>query len=300
MALIAGPTASGKSAIAISLAERTGGIIINADASQVYRDLRLLSARPSAEDEARAEHRLFGYLDGSVSCSAAMWSGDATAEIDKAHRQGRLPILVGGTGLYLRTLVEGIAPVPEIDPEIRAAIRDMDTAEAYKALCHEDAEAAAQLHPGDRTRVLRALEVIRSTGRPISDWRRERTGGIKDRVSLVATVLTPDRTWLYERCDRRFDEMVANGALEEVTALLARNLPPGLPVMRAIGVPELASYLRGESDLASAVSAARQATRNYAKRQLTWFRHQPPPEWLRHATAEAALSAFSLPTAERS
>lgn len=290
MALIAGPTASGKSSLALSLAESRGGIIINADASQVYRDLRLLSARPSHEEERRAEHRLFGYLDGAIACSAATWAEDAKAEICRAHGAGRLPILVGGTGLYLRTLIEGIAPIPEIDPGIRQAVREMATHDAYDALLREDPAIAARLKPADRTRIGRALEVIRSTGRSILTWREDRTGGIGGEINLRAVVLIPDREWLYERCDRRFDEMIACGAAAEVAALLARGLPPTLPVMRAIGVPELAAHVRNEIDLETAAAAARQATRNYAKRQLTWFRNQPPESWSRAASAEEAAA----------
>lgn len=290
MALITGPTASGKSSLALSLAESRGGIIINADASQVYRDLRLLSARPSHEEERRAEHRLFGYLDGAIACSAAMWAADAKAEIGRAHGAGRLPILVGGTGLYLRTLIDGIAPIPGIDPGIRQSVREMATHDAYDALLREDPAIAARLKPADRTRIGRALEVIRSTGRSILTWREDRTGGIGDEINLRAVVLIPDREWLYERCDRRFDEMIACGATGEVAALLARGLSPSLPVMRAIGVPELAAYVRGETDLETAAAAARQATRNYAKRQLTWFRNQPPESWSRAASAEEAAA----------
>src|SRR3546814_257132 len=237
VALIAGPTASCKSSLALSLAESRDGIIINADASQVYRDLRLLSARPSREEERRAEHRLFGYLDGAIACSAAMWAADAKAEIRRAHGEGRLPILVGGTGLYLRTLIDGIAPIPEIDPGIRQAVRELATHDAYDALLREDPAIAARLKPADRTRIARALEVSRSTGRSILTWREDRTGGIGGEINLRAAVLIPDREWLYERCDRRFDEMIACGAAAEVAALLARGLSPTLPVMRAIGVP---------------------------------------------------------------
>lgn len=274
------------------LAERTGGIIINADASQVYRDLRILSARPSAEDEARADHRLFGYLDGAVACSAAQWADDATAQIAAAHASGRLPILVGGTGLYIGTLIDGIAPVPEIDPEVRAAVRGLDLADAHAALGLEDPEAAARLNPGDKARIARALEVIRSTGRSILQWREAREGGIGDAIALRPVILLPDRDELYRRCDTRFDAMIAAGALEEVRALLLRRLDPALPVMRAIGVPELTAVLQGETTLEAAADAARQSTRNYAKRQFTWFRNQPPPAWPRLAEIDAAFTTF--------
>lgn len=294
MALIAGPTASGKSALALSLAERTGGIVINADASQVYSGLRLLSARPSVAEEAQAKHRLFGYLEGGIACSAAMWAADAQAEIDKAHSDGKLPILVGGTGLYIRTLLDGIAPIPEIDPDIRRAIRDMPVAESWASLQMEDEAAAARLKPTDVSRIARALEVIRSTGRSILHWRQERVGGIGGRISLTPVLLTPDRALLYQRCDERFDLMIEAGALDEVSALLAKELSPDLPVMRAIGVPQLAAHLRGEIPLDVAVEAAKQATRNYAKRQLTWFRNQPPAEWPRFSELSQANAHLQI------
>lgn len=282
LALIAGPTASGKSALALALAERTGGIVVNADASQVYADLRVLSARPSGEDMARATHRLFGYLDGRDACSAARWAKDARREIAAAHEAGRLPILVGGTGLYIRTLLDGIAPVPEIDPAIRAAVRAMPVAKAHAALMREDAASAAILAPADTARVARALEVVRSTGRSIRDWRMHRRGGIGKEVALAPMILLPPRDWLAGRCDARFDAMLNEGAIEEVTALLARGLPADAPVMRAIGVPEIAAWLAGEISRDEMVSRARTATRRYAKRQYTWFAHQPPPDWPRH------------------
>jgi tRNA dimethylallyltransferase len=274
LALIAGPTASGKSARALALAESVGGTIINADASQVYRDLRVLSARPPAEEEARAPHRLFGHRDGAVACSAADWAEEAKAAIAEAHRAGRLPILVGGTGLYVRTLLDGIAPVPEIDPGVRDAVRAMPLAEAYAALQQEDADLATRLHPNDTTRVQRALEVVRSSGVSLAVWRETRSGGIRDQVALTAEVIDPPVAELYARCDARVDHMVEDGALDEVAALIERRLDPDLPVMRAIGVPQFAAYLAGESPLAVAVDAVRQATRNYAKRQRTWLRHQ--------------------------
>jgi tRNA dimethylallyltransferase len=274
LALIAGPTASGKSARALALAESTGGTIINADASQVYRDLRVLSARPPAEEEARAPHRLFGHRDGAIACSAADWAEEAKAAIAEAHRVGSLPILVGGTGLYVRTLLDGIAPVPEIDPDVRDIVRGMPVVEAYAALQHEDAALAARLHPNDTTRVQRALEVVRSTGVSLGVWRETRSGGIRALVALAEEVIDPPVAELYARCDARVDRMVDDGALDEVAALVDRRLDPDLPVMRAIGVPQFAAYLAGESSLAGAVDAVRQATRNYAKRQRTWLRHQ--------------------------
>ncbi|WP_166037925.1 tRNA (adenosine(37)-N6)-dimethylallyltransferase MiaA [Sphingosinicella sp. YJ22] len=281
LALIAGPTASGKSALALALAERTAGVVINADSAQVYRDLAIVSARPSAKDEARAPHRLYGYRDGADACSAADWAEDAKREIGAAHADGRLPILAGGTGLYIRTLLDGIAPVPEIDAEVRAAVRATPTAEAYAALQGEDAEAAARLRPSDTTRIARALEVVRGTGRPLAAWQEESVGGIGGSVDLRPLILLGPRDWLYARCDGRFETMMSGEGIAEVEALLERHLSPALPVMRAIGVREIASYLRGETTRAEALAAGRQATRNYAKRQYTWFRHQPPRDWPR-------------------
>jgi tRNA dimethylallyltransferase len=274
IALIAGPTASGKSARALELAEREGGTIINADASQVYRDLRILSARPSADEEARAPHLLFGYRDATFPCSAAEWAEDAKAAIGESLAVGRLPILVGGTGLYIRTLIDGIAPVPGIDPEIRRAVRALPATEAHAALMSEDPEAAARLHPNDTTRLHRALEVIRSTGRPIHAWRESRVGGIAGTVRIELQTIVTSVPELYARCDARVDAMIAAGAVNEVAALHGRRLDPDLPVMRAIGVSQLIQYLGGSLSLDDAVASIKQATRNYAKRQRTWLRHQ--------------------------
>ncbi|HWU74699.1 MAG TPA: tRNA (adenosine(37)-N6)-dimethylallyltransferase MiaA [Sphingomonas sp.] len=283
IALIAGPTASGKSALALQLAERFAGTIINADSAQVYRDLRVVTARPSPEDEARAPHRLFGHVDAAdTGYSAARWAAEARVEIDRALATGSLPILVGGTGLYLRTLIDGIAPVPEIDPAIRAEVRAMNLPDAYAALTTVDRAEAARLNPADTTRICRALEVIRSTGRPIADWRRERVGGIGEHIGLVATILLPPRDWLNARIDRRFAAMVDAGAMEEVATLIAReDVPLDAPVRRAIGMPELAAAVLGEITLADAIERASLATRQYAKRQYTWFRNQSPAGWIR-------------------
>ena len=279
MALIAGPTASGKSALAIRLAQATDGIVINADASQVYADLQLLSARPSDAEMAQAPHRLFGHIDGAQACTAARWAAEARAEIDAAHRVGRLPILVGGTGLYLRTLLDGIAPVPDIDAQIRAEVRALPVAAAHAALTREDPQAAARLAPADTTRVARALEVVRSTGRPLAQWQQHKSGGIGQRITLSPLILLPPRDWLIARCDLRFGQMIEQGAVTEVEALLARDLSPDLPVMRAIGVPEIASWLDGAIDCETMLERGRIATRQYAKRQYTWFSRQPPSEW---------------------
>jgi tRNA dimethylallyltransferase len=298
VALIAGPTASGKSALALRLAEASGGAVINADSAQIYRDLPILSAAPSGEERGRAEHLLYGVLDGANPCSAADWAELAKAEISRVQGEGRLPILVGGTGLYLRTLIDGIAPIPPIDPAIRREVRAASVAENLSALAPLDPVAAATLNPGDTTRIARALEVVRSTGRSLAEWHKRSEGGIGEEIALQVLILLPPRPWLYERCDRRFADMVKQGALAEVESLLARKLDPNLPVMRAIGVPELGAHLRGEVTLEDAVAAGQRATRNYAKRQYTWFAHQPPPDWRRFHDAlegpavERALAMF--------
>jgi tRNA dimethylallyltransferase len=281
LALIAGPTASGKSALALDLAECANGVTINADSAQIYRDLPILSAAPPEADQVRAEHRLYGIRDGSLPCSAAEWAALAKAEIGAAHERRKLPILVGGTGLYLRTLLDGIAPVPPIDPDTRKLVRSRNAEENRAALHTVDPEAAQRLNPNDATRIARALEVVQSTGRTLQDWQSDREGGIADEVDIRPLLLLPPRDWLYERCDRRFAAMVELGAIAEVDRLLERNLDPALPVMRAIGVPEIAALLRGETDREAMIAAGQQATRRYAKRQYTWFAHQPPAGWPR-------------------
>jgi len=281
VALIAGPTASGKSALALALAEAADGVILNADSAQIYRDLPILSAAPRAQDKARAEHRLYGIRDGAQPCSAADWAELAKAEIADVHSSGRLPILVGGTGLYLRTLLDGIAPVPPIDPRVRERVRARPVEKNRAELAERDPEAAARLNPADITRMARALEVVLSTGRTLADWQSRREGGIAQKVTLKPLLLLPPRPWLYERCDRRFEAMIDTGAIDEVKALLERHLDPALPVMRAIGVSEIAAFLAGDIDRGEMVRRGQQATRNYAKRQYTWFAHQPPTDWPR-------------------
>ena len=281
LALIAGPTASGKTALALRLAQSRPVTIINADSAQVYAHLPILSAQPSGDEMASAPHRLFGYLDGREACSAARWALDAKREIEMAWSEDHLPLLVGGTGLYLRTLLDGIAPIPEIDPEVRSVVRALPTAEAYQALAELDAASAAALSPNDDSRIKRALEVMRSTGKSIVEWRKLHEGGIGDVVDLQPLILLPPRDWLHERCDRRFEHMLERGAVDEVRALLALDLPADAPVMRAIGVPEIAAMLRGEIDRDEAHARGQAATRQYAKRQYTWFRNQPPDNWPR-------------------
>ncbi|UYV14689.1 tRNA (adenosine(37)-N6)-dimethylallyltransferase MiaA [Porphyrobacter sp. ULC335] len=286
LALIAGPTASGKSAIALALAhilaaDGRRGVIINADSAQVYADLQVLSARPSEDEMEGIDHRLFGAWDGAEACSAAGWATRAKDEIAAAHAENAVPILVGGTGLYLKVLLEGIAPIPEIDPTVRAAVRAMEDDAAYKLLQIEDPERAMALDPGDRQRIARALEVKRATGVTLADWQLAKAGGIAEEVTLHPLIIEPERAWVYERCDTRFEAMLDGGAVAEVEALLARGLDPDLPVMRAIGVPEISAWLAGEIEAETVVAAGQQATRNYAKRQFTWFRRQPPADWPR-------------------
>ena len=256
-------------------------MIINADSAQVYADLQILSARPSEVEMEGIEHRLFGAWDGADACSAAKWAARAKAEIAECHTSSAVPILVGGTGLYLKVLLEGIAPIPEIDPAVRATVRAMDEGDAWKLLQIEDPERVAMLDPGDSQRIARALEVKRSTGVTLSDWQLAKAGGIAEEVTLHPLIVEPERQWVYDRCDARFVAMLDNGAIAEVETLLTRELDPDLPVMRAIGVPEIAAWLAGEIEADAVVASGAQATRNYAKRQFTWFRRQPPPEWPR-------------------
>ena len=299
MALIAGPTASGKSALAVALAKSLGetgndALVVNADASQVYADLRILSARPGDEEMEGVPHRLFGHIDAAEAHNAARWSDEARSVVSHAHSAGKVPILVGGTGLYLRTLLYGIAPVPEIDPQVREAVRALPVANAHAALALADSDAAARLHPADTTRVARALEVVRSTGRTLADWQSATEGGIAGDIALAPLILLPPRDWLRERCDQRLDQMFEKGAIAEAEALLARDLDPDLPAMRAIGVPQIAQYLAGEIDRAAALALAQAATRQYAKRQFTWFRNQPPTQWLCHTESLNNDSIFDL------
>ncbi len=286
LALIAGPTASGKSDSAVDLALSLGragmrASVINADSAQVYGDLRIISARPGPRDMRGVEHLLYGTWDGATPCSAADWAEAAKVEIARLHQEGGIPILCGGTGMYMRVLLDGIAPVPPIADEIREGVRALSGAEARLALESEDGKAAEWLAPGDTGRTMRALEVVRATGRPLADWQKEKSGGIGDTVSLHPALLLPEREELYRRCDMRFRKMIDRGAVDEVRALLARNLDLALPVMRAIGVPEIAAFLAGEATEDEMIARGQQATRNYAKRQFTWFNRQPPAEWPR-------------------
>lgn len=295
MIVIAGPTASGKSALALAFAKRSKGVIVNADSAQLYKGMPLLSAAPTKGEMAEAEHRLYGIRDPAEPCSAAEWGAMARKEIASVQASGRLPILVGGTGLYLRTLLDGIAPVPPIDPAIRDRVRSRSVEENSAELAGADPKAAARLGAADTARIARALEVVLSTGKTLAEWQREREGGIAEDIDLRPLILLPPRDWLYERCDARFERMFNGGAVEEVKALIERRLDPSLPAMRAIGVREISAFLADEVSSEQAVSAGSQATRNYAKRQYTWFAHQPPADWPRwtepvDATLEQALA----------
>ncbi len=284
--LIAGPTASGKSDVAIKLAQRLEqagkrGVVVNADSQQVYGDLRILSARPTEDEMGGVEHRLFGTWDGAQACSAADWAKTARHEIADLHDRGAVPILCGGTGLYLRTLLDGIAPVPEIDDNVRGEIRNLSTSELRECLAIEDPQAASRLGPRDVQRMSRALEVIRSTGHPLHYWQQRKTGGIGSLIDLYPLIVLPERGWLYERCSTRFESMLRRGAIEEVQKLLNRDLDPNLPIMRAIGVPEIRDYLHSGLDGDGLLVKGSIATHQYAKRQYTWFRNQPPSDWAR-------------------
>jgi len=288
--LIAGPTASGKSALALELAQRTGGMVINTDSMQVYRDLRVLTARPTPEDEAHASHRLYGHVDASINFSAGVWVADAARVLAEARAQNRLPIFAGGSGLYFKALTRGLSAVPPIPPDVRESVRarlGRDGVEALHAeLARRDGISAERLKPRDRTRVARALEVVEATGRSLTDWHREGLPPVLPPGEFTALFLSPEREALYARIDARFDAMMKAGALEEVERLAARNLDPLLPAMKAHGVPALIRYLAGELTLEEAAAIGRADTRHYAKRQFTWFRHQLPEfKWV---PAEAA------------
>ncbi len=289
--LLAGPTASGKSALALALAEQLGGTIINADSMQVYRDLRIITARPAPDEEARVPHRLYGQIDAAENYSAGRWCVDAGAALAEAERAGRVPIVVGGTGLYFKTLTQGLAAVPPIPAGIRSAVRERLVAEGvaplYAELTRRDPATAGRLMPGDRARITRALEVVEATGRSLTDWHREGMKPVLDPQRAIKVFLAPDRERLYRQIDQRFDRMLGGGALAEVAALASRRLDPALPAMKALGVPWLTRHLNGEITLAEAVEGAKRDSRRYSKRQATWFRNQLP-DW----TWVAPESAF--------
>ena len=298
--LIAGPTASGKSALALAFAEATGGTVINTDSMQVYRDLRIITARPAPEEETRVPHRLYGYCDAAVNCSAGAWISDAALALQEARSGNRLPIFTGGSGLYFKALTHGLSAVPPIPLVIRESIRERLERDGVEVLHAElsvrDPEAGERLKPRDRSRIARALEVIESTGRSLKDWHRDGLPPLLPADQTVALFLTPDRDELYARIDQRFAKMVEAGALDEVAALQVRKLDPLLPAMKAHGVPALIRHLIGEITLDEAIEIGRADTRHYAKRQFTWFRHQLSEfAWVAPEEARAWLShALSL------
>jgi tRNA dimethylallyltransferase len=270
--LIAGPTTSGKSALALKLARERSGVIINADAVQVYRELRILSARPTPIEEAQVPHRLYGHVSGREGYSVASWLADARREIEACWAEGLLPIVTGGTGLYFKALEQGLADVPPIPAQVRGKWRAY-AGDLHAELASRDPEAAARLQDNDRQRLIRALEVIEATGYPLRNWQHQaRAHAILGGVTVERHFVDVPRDELYARAEARFDAMIKAGALAEVRTVI--DLDPALPMMRAIGVREFTTYLKGEIDLETAVARAKTATRNYIKRQLTWWRGQ--------------------------
>jgi tRNA dimethylallyltransferase len=294
--LIAGPTASGKSALAVALAERFGGTVINADSMQVYRDLRVLTARPSPEEEARAPHRLFGHVDAAENYSVGRYVTDAARVLADLPR-GASAIFAGGTGLYFKALMSGLAAIPPIDPASRTRLRERLASEGVEALHAElatrDPEGASRIMPRDRSRILRALEVLDATGRPIADWHRDGMAPVVDPDKVSKIFLDPGREELKQRIEARFGAMLERGAIDEVRALDARHLPDTLPAMKAHGVPWLRRYLHGKISLDTAAEGAIMDTRRYAKRQVTWFRNQMPG-WTWVAPEEGMAAAETM------
>lgn len=280
--LIAGPTASGKSALALALAERLGGVVVNADSMQVYGDLRIITARPTPDEEARVPHRLYGHVDAAVNYSVGHYVADARRAIAEARALGRVPVFCGGTGLYFKALTQGLSKVPPVPDDIRNVVREklerLGAEGLHAELAARDAGEAARLNVRDRLRVARALEVLLATGRPLAAWHAETEAPVFHGARLVTVFLAPERTTLYGRIDARFVAMMAGGALDEVQALAAKNLDPLLPVMRAHGYPGLLSFMSGEMSRDDAIRKGQLDTRHYAKRQFTWFRHQLP-DW---------------------
>lgn len=297
--LIAGPTASGKSALALDLARTHGGVVINTDSMQVYRDLRVITARPTPEEEAQVPHRLYGHVDAAVNCSAGMWVADAERVLTETHAEGRLPIFIGGSGLYFKALTRGLSAVPPIPSEVREAIRarlERDGPEVlHGELRRRDPAAAERLKPRDRSRIARALEVVEATGRSLTDWHRDGLPPLLPPDDVTAVFLAPEREALYARIDARFETMLENGALDEVRRLASRRLDPLLPAMKAHGVPALIRHLAGELSREEAAAIGQLDTRRYAKRQFTWFRHQLPEfAWVAPDAAAAWLTRAIL------
>lgn len=280
--LIAGPTASGKSALALGIAQRTGGVVINADSMQVYRELSILTARPSPEDERQAPHRLYGHVASHDGYTVARYLDDLEKVLSETA--GKVAVIVGGTGLYFNAMTQGLSDVPPIDERVRTFWREraktMSAAALHKELAVVDPVLYGRLHPNDTQRVLRALEVADSTGRPLSDWQEKRSAPLIAGGRIARVVMAPERDWLHDRIEQRFHAMVAGGGLDEARAFAALGLDPELPAMKAIGVPEMMAAASGDLSPEAAIEAAVTATRQYAKRQETWFRNQMP-EWPR-------------------
>ncbi len=274
--LIAGPTASGKSAVALHVAETCNGVVINADAMQVYRELRILTARPTAADEMRVAHRLYGHVPAGEAYSVARWLGDMATALDEARRDRRLPVIVGGTGLYFKALLEGLSPVPAIPGDIRAHWRAeaarLGAPALHAILSARDAEGAARLRPSDTQRLVRALEVLEATGQPLAHWQALPGTPLVQAERAMRFVLAPERHELYARCDARFESMIAGGALEEAAFMLTLGLDRSLPAMRAIGLRPLMAVIAGRMPLDQARREAQTETRRYVKRQLTWIK----------------------------
>ncbi len=274
--LIAGPTASGKSALALRLAERFHGVVVNADASQVYRELRILTARPPPEDEARAPHALYGFVSGAEAYSAGRFMADAAQAIKDAESAGRIPIFAGGTGLYFKALLEGLSPIPPIPQDIRDRWRGEAAARGAAGGLHDELQRrdpvmAARLVPADTQRIVRALEVLDATGQSLAEWQRIKGTPVISARECLRFVVWPERAGLYARCGQRFLGMIGKGAIQEVRALSEYRFDPSLPIMRALGVKPLDDMIRGRINREEAINAAIRQTRQYAKRQLTWF-----------------------------
>lgn len=283
--LITGPTASGKSALAIKWARETNGVVINADSMQVYDTLRILTARPSEEDMEGIPHHLYGHVPADTVFSTGRWLREMAALLAKLKQEGRMPVIVGGTGLYFRVLTQGLSEMPAVDDTIREALRtrmrEEGSAALHAALQGIDPPTAARLQPGDGQRILRALEIYEASGKPLSSFQAQPGSGLIRAEACRKIVVLPDRAMLAERIGRRFRQMLETGAIDEARALLSRNLSPELPVMKAIGVPEIAALLAGALSMDEVIERGTAATRQYAKRQMTWFRNQMDDDWER-------------------
>jgi tRNA dimethylallyltransferase len=297
--LIAGPTASGKSALALDIARRVGGAVVNADSMQVYRDLRIVTARPTREEEAQVPHLLFGQVDAAVNYSVGRYLADLETALTELEDRGLVPVVTGGTGMYFKAALYGLSDIPAVPQEVRAQVRAAAEGKSpqtlHAELAEKDPETAALLRPTDPQRILRALEVFAATGRPLASFQGPRKAPLLDATQCPAFFLAPDRETLYVRIDARFDKMMEAGALDEVARLRDRTLDPALPAMRAHGVPGLIAYLDGRMSLDEAIARGKLDTRHYAKRQFTFARHQLPDfVWLSPKTACAAVEAACI------